>query len=953
METDQPTGSLVSGTESGRNPAERVGTAQDLRSRLEGTYVTPSGSTLESLLNGEGRAESAVDERLDVAQAARSYVLTGLKQSFVSEQVGDNPATYLDEQQRLPYELTIRDGLLYDANGELFDATNGQAAAIGLNAAMLVMDRDGRIFASNAYEMFMFHHSSLVAGADVAAAVMVAVHQGTITVVTDKDVRPYPSENQSMYQFLDRLDAAGVPLTPDKVYLDDPGARDRDLEEYLARRPSGAPLPAFATPEQQQVAHDRPARYGPFHRTVGLIQDPEELQQLEAMQRLDGEASAIQGTEPAVVAFAGALPEGTPGVEFYTDTAPDPGNRIPGMVQWSGGRNDTTGANGSTRIDVAVTSTRQEELETPELADDGGPDTEPKYHTKPMSPGMGTGGIKLFNEVERERYRLRVGPDGRLYDSKGRRFDTRNLADESSGYGCANFAMDAAGNIYATTEQRYGKLRIKHPSFLAGGEVAAAGTIRVIDGVVEFIANDSGHYEPTHDFTLQAVESLREKNVPLDGANLMRYREQDMETLPVPPPAPTAPRAAQQPAQPAFGPEGAAEAGTRTPPGPTGGPTAPASSQPRTQARLQGDRPGDQQRQPDAPARYGPFHRPVSQIQGAEELQQAQDTHQLEGAASGIANTEPTVFASQGPLPEGTPGVQFYTDVPPDSGNRIPGTVRWSGGRNDTSGSDGSTRIDVVVTDSRQTEAGPDTQAETFNDGGPLAEPTYPTRPMDPRRRGEHLPAGSRDGAVTYFNDAERERLRLRIGQDGKLRDATGALFDTRRSAGSSSGHGFALFVMDSAGNIYATTEQSHGPAGIRHSSMLAGAEVAAAGEISVINGVVKIISNQSGHYTPTHDFTQRMVERLRANGVPVAGVKLVRHSHGGRGTTDSYVTGQSYGDVSQTVPANSPASRVVEGLRPAPTVMPPRGIAAATRPAGPPTQPPARPAQPTQPAAA
>jgi hypothetical protein len=213
------------------------------------------------VLNDEGRADSAIEERADVAQAARSYQTISLNRMYVGEHLSDTqPAIYVDEQQRSRFELTIRDGLLYDANGELFDTTNGQAAAAGLNAAMLVMGQDGRIFASNEYEPFVFHHSSLLAGADVAAAVMVVAREGQVTLVSDRDVRAYQVDTMATYQFLERLDSAGIPLTPEQVYLDDPDPRGRDRERFLARLPENAPVPAFlSTGEPQQDTYEGPA----------------------------------------------------------------------------------------------------------------------------------------------------------------------------------------------------------------------------------------------------------------------------------------------------------------------------------------------------------------------------------------------------------------------------------------------------------------------------------------------------------------------------------------------------------------------------------------------------------------------------------------------------------------------------------------------------------------------
>ncbi|HEY9007696.1 MAG TPA: hypothetical protein VIM75_16265 [Ohtaekwangia sp.] len=81
------------------------------------------------------------------------------------------------------------------------------------------------------------------------------------------------------------------------------------------------------------------------------------------------------------------------------------------------------------------------------------------------------------------------------------------------------------------------------------------------------------------------------------------------------------------------------------------------------------------------------------------------------------------------------------------------------------------------------------------------------------------------------------------------------------------------IFVMDEYGNIYAGV-QKFGE--FHHSSFLAGADVATAGEIKFIDDMIEI-SNSSGHYTPTGESLKQIVEELTSRGVSINRIKINR----------------------------------------------------------------------------
>ncbi|AGL15609.1 hypothetical protein [Actinoplanes sp. N902-109] len=120
---------------------------------------------------------------------------------------------------------------------------------------------------------------------------------------------------------------------------------------------------------------------------------------------------------------------------------------------------------------------------------------------------------------------------------------------------------------------------------------------------------------------------------------------------------------------------------------------------------------------------------------------------------------------------------------------------------------------------------------------------------------------------VHYFDESERESYRLFVDGDGRLRSAeSGDLFDTTQASTIHSGEGRAIFVMDGNGNLYATT--NHRPGLIHHSSLLAGGDVAGAGEIKVVDGQLVEFTDRSGHYQPRPEVNDQALAALREQGL-------------------------------------------------------------------------------------
>ncbi|HEX6076685.1 MAG TPA: ADP-ribosyltransferase [Micromonosporaceae bacterium] len=510
----------------------------------------PPRSRIEELLGGSRVAESA-----DLDRVAQPPGL--LTTPLLPEFEGDDRVVLLDETARRGFEVTVRDGLVYDANGDLFDTRNGQTVVDGVSAAIAVLDRDGRLLMSNRHQDGGFDHRSLAGGGDVAAAVAIVVHEGRVVAVSDLGVRAYRVWRRFTYQFLDRLETGGVTVDPDAVTL--AGADTAaEREAFLRTRPEDAPPPVFldgfdparkraealARPDAvrpQWLAGAGPARYGPFHRLASAGQSAAAAREIGETGRLRSTSpSAVFGADrPTVGALEGPLSDGVAGVEFYTDVQPEPAYQTaPGMVGWAGGWPESSGQDGAAEIQIAVTRNPAADTPGPQPVADGGSLTAPRYPTKPLPEQIlryDTNQVGYLDGAQRDRLRVRIGRDGLLYDADGNLVDTRLAYSQYRGPGFTEFVMDTAGNIYVkpTQQPQDAPLIFAHSSFLAGGPVAAAGEVHVVNGRLVAATNTSGHYQPTHDFTQRFVERLRESGVPVVGVTLQRYGDQNEQVVSV------------------------------------------------------------------------------------------------------------------------------------------------------------------------------------------------------------------------------------------------------------------------------------------------------------------------------------------------------------------------------------------------------------------------------------
>ena len=115
--------------------------------------------------------------------------------------------------------------------------------------------------------------------------------------------------------------------------------------------------------------------------------------------------------------------------------------------------------------------------------------------------------------------------------------------------------------------------------------------------------------------------------------------------------------------------------------------------------------------------------------------------------------------------------------------------------------------------------------------------------------------------------DQEKTRVEFRGGKLFRSRpsDPKNAEVDTTESVTHQSGPGFEIFAVDAKNEIHMA---SHKIGKYHHSSLLAGGNVAMAGEMKVEKGKITYLSNKSGHYVPGAEALVQFLHFLDKDGV-------------------------------------------------------------------------------------
>jgi hypothetical protein len=140
-------------------------------------------------------------------------------------------------------------------------------------------------------------------------------------------------------------------------------------------------------------------------------------------------------------------------------------------------------------------------------------------------------------------------------------------------------------------------------------------------------------------------------------------------------------------------------------------------------------------------------------------------------------------------------------------------------------------------------------------DASPPSKPLLPGYPLLPQffHEGAHT-GGDRD---SYCSPEERKRLELSLS-DGLAVDDAGSPLASDREL-----EGLYVLTVDSQLLVQFAAETSANGGPWRHSYLVAGEPVAAAGMITVHEGRIVSLSNESGHYRPPPSTLQVVLEHL------------------------------------------------------------------------------------------
>jgi hypothetical protein len=118
--------------------------------------------------------------------------------------------------------------------------------------------------------------------------------------------------------------------------------------------------------------------------------------------------------------------------------------------------------------------------------------------------------VPYLDATQRQQYLVTIN-NGLLHDGTGQLMDTNHISNKTY-----IFVMDSNGNIYSAPKNTVQH----HSAFLSGRPVAAAGHMRVTQGVVDYIDNQSGHYRPPKDYMKQFKKELEKRGVDLSNTDM-------------------------------------------------------------------------------------------------------------------------------------------------------------------------------------------------------------------------------------------------------------------------------------------------------------------------------------------------------------------------------------------------------------------------------------------------
>jgi hypothetical protein len=135
---------------------------------------------------------------------------------------------------------------------------------------------------------------------------------------------------------------------------------------------------------------------------------------------------------------------------------------------------------------------------------------------------------------------------------------------------------------------------------------------------------------------------------------------------------------------------------------------------------------------------------------------------------------------------------------------------------------------------------------------------------------------------IYLVEDGHRRRFKLKfrgaMAYRWYERKSSYEIFDTTDNTESEIGDGMTHFVMDLRGRIYAGYTKGD-ETWFKHSSLVGGSPVLAAGRLRAEQGRIVFIQNDSGHYKPDHQQMRNVLQRLELYGQLSGNIVICRQS--------------------------------------------------------------------------
>lgn len=180
-----------------------------LRSARQVSASAPAAEAKKELAAQFEQAAASVNPALRRMDAGE-YVSGSMNALYRGEQ--SRGVRYLGDNERRTFEVTIRDGKFYDAQGLPISTRTAKSAHSGTGHAIFVLSPDGKLYMSMQHSVGRFHHSSFLAGGDVLAAGELTLDEGRLVGFTDRSGHYMPTQPM-MRQFAYYLNARGIDLS--------------------------------------------------------------------------------------------------------------------------------------------------------------------------------------------------------------------------------------------------------------------------------------------------------------------------------------------------------------------------------------------------------------------------------------------------------------------------------------------------------------------------------------------------------------------------------------------------------------------------------------------------------------------------------------------------------------------------------------------------------------------